>query len=202
MTCQLISPIDSKVYQFHLPDGELLAVRSSAQQDFWTRAFIAIQPLHYGQYQWLPSIAGLMGVLHFIAGFSACILTATGLAMWSWRRPNRLISRLFVGVCGGLVTAASLLLLSSLMPDKASLTLFFALWGLSFIAVLLNPYVRISLIILCLISAIALLVAAINHLISSLSINTSFVISNIDLILIFSGLFLLFVACMMWGNKC
>ncbi len=188
-------------YQFQLPEGQLLAVRSSAQQGFWTRAFIAIQPLHYGQYQWLPSIAGLMGIMHFIAGFSACLLTATGLAIWSWKRPDALISRVFVGVCGGLVAAAALLLLSALIPDQASTRLFFSLWGLCIVLVLFNPSVHLSLIVICLISAVALLIAAIHHLISHLSINDLWLISNVDFTLIFSGLFLLFVACMMWKYK-
>ncbi len=33
-------------------------------QGIWTRAFIAIQPLHYGQYQWLPKISNTLSYLH------------------------------------------------------------------------------------------------------------------------------------------
>ncbi|MBW9951730.1 PepSY domain-containing protein, partial [Escherichia coli] len=69
-----LSTSNFEQYQFNSKKRQLVAVRDSALQGIWTRAFIAIQPLHYGQYQWLPKISNTLSYLHFIAGVSGLIL--------------------------------------------------------------------------------------------------------------------------------
>ncbi|MCB6145568.1 PepSY domain-containing protein [Providencia rettgeri] len=95
-----LSTSNFEQYQFDSKKRQLVAVRDSAMQGIWTRAFIAIQPLHYGQYQWLPKISNTLSYLHFIAGLSGLILISVGLAMWCWKKNHSLAARFIVGSCG------------------------------------------------------------------------------------------------------
>lgn len=115
----LPSTVNFERHLYRLADGRLLVASSSAHQGFWTRAFIAIQPLHFGQYLWLGSgwAASLRG-LHLGMGLAACLLCASGLFLWGQRRAANprwnavLLPRMAEGVCGGLTVAAASLLLS------------------------------------------------------------------------------------------
>lgn len=105
-------------HRYRLADGALLGERSSAQRGFWLRAFIAVQPLHFAQYQWLgPGWSAALRGLHLAMGLGACLLCASGLYLWLQRRASapdarvRLLQRLSQGFCAGLVAAAALLLL-------------------------------------------------------------------------------------------
>ncbi|HBO6306405.1 TPA: PepSY domain-containing protein, partial [Pseudomonas aeruginosa] len=59
-------------HRYRLADGTLLGERSSAQRGFWLRAFIAVQPLHFAQYQWLgPGWSAALRGLHLAMGLGA-----------------------------------------------------------------------------------------------------------------------------------
>ncbi|QPE18330.1 PepSY domain-containing protein [Providencia rettgeri] len=175
-------------YQFDSKKRQLVAVRDSAQQGFWTRAFIAIQPLHYGQYQWLPKVSNTLSYLHFIAGLSGLILVSVGLAMWCWKRMHSLAARFIVGCCGGLLLSACVLL--AVMPWFTALLPihFFMVWGIACIASLLCKNAQFSLMISLFLSAILLLLAFIaSYLFGSLPF------SRINLVLLCGGIGLLLI---------
>lgn len=139
-------------HRYRLADGALLDERSSAQRGFWLRAFIAVQPLHFAQYQWLgPGWSAALRGLHLAMGLSACLLCASGLYLWLQRRASapdarvRLLQRLSQGFCAGLVAAAALLLLglqlapSELLAGPWPGRLFLVLWAAAGLAALLLP---------------------------------------------------------------
>ncbi|RCH32369.1 pepSY-associated TM helix family protein [Pseudomonas aeruginosa] len=113
-------------HRYRLADGALLGERSSAQRGFWLRAFIAVQPLHFAQYQWLgPGWSAALRGLHLAMGLGACLLCASGLYLWLQRRASapearvRLLQRLSQGFCAGLVAAAALLLLGLQLAPRS-----------------------------------------------------------------------------------
>ncbi|ARN49900.1 PepSY-associated TM helix domain-containing protein, partial [Pseudomonas aeruginosa] len=139
-------------HRYRLADGALLGERSSAQRGFWLRAFIAVQPLHFAQYQWLgPGWSAALRGLHLAMGLGACLLCASGLYLWLQRRASapdarvRLLQRLSQGFCAGLVAAAALLLLglqlapSELLAGPWPGRLFLVLWAAAGLAALLLP---------------------------------------------------------------
>ncbi len=139
-------------HRYRLADGALLDERSSAQRGFWLRAFIAVQPLHFAQYQWLgPGWSAALRGLHLAMGLGACLLCASGLYLWLQRRASapdarvRLLQRLSQGFCAGLVAAAALLLLglqlapSELLAGPWPGRLFLVLWAAAGLAALLLP---------------------------------------------------------------
>jgi hypothetical protein len=127
---------------YRFADGVLLAEKSATDHGAWTRAFIAVQPLHFADYTWLGGdwSSWLRG-LHLMTGLLACLLSASGLYLWGLRRQRATIwsavvlPRLVEGVCGGLVVAASLLLFSvqalplSLAGDRGPEWVFWWAWG-------------------------------------------------------------------------
>lgn len=186
-------PSTSNFEQYQVEDGYFVGIRDSAQQAFWTRAFISIQPLHYGQYQWLPHIESFLSAMHFIAGFSGCVLVASGLAMWCWRRATLRISGLIVGCCGGLLLSISTLLMLMSLSLSISMSLFFLFWGSSVLVCITINNARRMLILIAALSASLLLTA----FIFSLWLQpASF--SHIDFALLLSGLFLLLTLGCIW----
>lgn len=188
-----LSTSNFEQYQFDSKKRQLVAVRDSAQQGIWTRAFIAIQPLHYGQYQWLPKISNTLSYLHFTAGLSGLILVSVGLAMWCWKRMHSLAARFIIGSCGGLLLSACALL--ALMPWFTALIPihFFLGWGIACIASLLCKNAQLSLQACLLFSAVLLLFAFIaSYLFSSLPF------SRINLVLLCGGIGLL---CILFGCR-
>lgn len=188
-----LSTSNFEQYQFDSKKRQLVAVRDSAQQGIWTRAFIAIQPLHYGQYQWLPKISNTLSYLHFTAGVSGLILVSVGLAMWCWKRNHSLAARFIVGSCGGLLLSACALLaavpwFTALLPIH-----FFLGWGIACIASLLCKNAQLSLQVCLLFSAVLLLSVFIaSYLFSSLPF------SRINLVLLCGGIGLL---CILFGCR-
>ena len=181
-------------YRFDLISKQFVGVRDSADHDFWIRGFIAIQPLHYGQYQWLPNAEKILSVMHFIAGLSACLLVASGLAMWCWRKMNSLSASFIVASCGGLVLSASLLLM--LMPFNLSLQPihFFLIWGSTVLVGTVIKNARLTLIYLMALIALILMVS----FISSFWLQTT-PFSRVDITLLIGGLFLLLA--LIWCRK-
>ncbi|WP_413205723.1 PepSY-associated TM helix domain-containing protein [Rhodospirillum sp. A1_3_36] len=134
------SHFEAHVYRF--ADGALIAEKSATDHGPWTRTFIAVQPLHFADYSWLGRdwASWLRGV-HLTAGLLACLLCASGLHLWGLRRHRAktwsavVLPRLVEGVCGGLVAAAAVLLLSvQAMPlrgagDRGLAWVFWCVWG-------------------------------------------------------------------------
>ncbi|QXO42879.1 PepSY domain-containing protein [Morganella morganii] len=119
----------------------LTGIRDSAEQGIWTRAFIAVQPLHYGQYTWLAGAAPWLSALHFLAGFAACLLTLSGLSLRALNAPDSLSSRLTIGLCGGPVLACTVLLLSAWFSPLSAPAVFPAVW---LITVFFHPFVPVA----------------------------------------------------------
>ncbi|HGN1706016.1 TPA: PepSY-associated TM helix domain-containing protein [Providencia rettgeri] len=183
-----LSTSNFEQYLFNSQTEQIIAIRDSAKKGGWTRAFIAIQPLHYGQYQWLSKIDNTLSTLHFLAGVSALLLVSSGLGMWCWRRMNSLASRLIVGSCGGLLFATSVLLASMPWALLQQPEEFFILWGIACIAGGMVKNAQHSLMLFTLLSALLLLSAFITvYGFGSLPF------SRIDLVLLCSGLGLLFI---------
>lgn len=113
-------------YRYRLVDGTSLGERSAAQRGLWLRTFIAVQPLHFAQYQWLGAgWSSLLRGLHLVMGLGASLLCASGLYLWLQRRKSiasaRALQRLSQGICAGLVAAAGLLLLVLQLAPPAML---------------------------------------------------------------------------------
>lgn len=187
-----ISTANFEQYQFDSATKQLVGIRDSSLQGGWTRAFIAVQPVHYGQYQWWPQAENIATRLHFIAGIGALLLVSTGLAMWCWRRMEMLSARVIVGSCGGLLFASSALLALAPWSFMLSSFAFFLCWGTCLLLCLLLKNARTSLALICLLSACLLFSAFIASW-----INHPQPFSRIDLCMLCSsvGLFVVFFAC-------
>lgn len=142
----------------------LTAVRDSADQGLWTRAFIAIQPLHYGQYSWLAAGAPGMSALHFLAGFAACLLTLSGLAMRALKAPDSLAYRLTMGLCSGVLPAGITLLLSTWFSPLSAPAVFPVVWLITVFFTLFYSSLSRALLFISLLSAAGLLAASLMHL--------------------------------------
>lgn len=105
-------------FHYRLRDGALLRHDSAAQRGPWTRAFIAIQPLHFAQYGGTAS-----RWVHAAGGLAAALLAASGTWLWLRRRATPEHARTWPrratqGVCLGLTLACcALLAATSLTPD-------------------------------------------------------------------------------------
>ncbi|WP_273803226.1 PepSY-associated TM helix domain-containing protein [Providencia rettgeri] len=187
-----LSTANFEQYQFDSATKQLIGMRDSSQQSVWTRAFIAVQPVHYGQYQWWSQGENLASTLHFMAGIGALILVSAGLAMWCWRRVETLSARFIVGSCGGLLLASSLLLALAPWPLLLSSSSFFLCWATCLLLCLLYKNVRASLAMICVLSASLLFTTLIT---SWASHSTPF--SRIDLTVLCSavGLLISFFGC-------
>lgn len=103
-------------YRYRAVDGELLQADSAHGRGFWMQAFVAVQPLHFAHYG-----GGFVTLLHFLGGLGATLLAASGTTMWLERRRLRGIAGrgtevlrvLALGLCGGLLTATSVLMLAT-----------------------------------------------------------------------------------------
>lgn len=111
-------------YRYRAVDGDLLEADSAHGRGFWLQAFVAVQPLHFARYG-----GGFVTLLHCLGGLGAALLAASGTAMWLERRRLRGIAGrgtevlrvLALGSCGGLLVAASaLMLVTSLWPPSWS----------------------------------------------------------------------------------
>lgn len=187
-----LSTANFEQYQFDSATKQLIGMRDSSQQSVWTRAFIAVQPVHYGQYQWWSQGENLASTLHFMAGIGALILVSAGLAMWCWRRVETLSARFIVGSCGGLLLASSLLLALAPWPLLLSSSSFFLCWATCLLLCLLYKNVRASLAMICVLSASLLFTTLITSWVSH---STPF--SRIDLTVLCSavGLLISFFGC-------
>lgn len=133
-------------------DGLWLGDLTSGSHGFWTRAFIAVQPLHFAQYDWLGSSWGsVMRSVQLLMGLAASVLCASGLFLWQRRREkvqrDRGVPWLRVsqGLCVGLVAATAMLLLvmqcapADWLADQRLNAFFGVCWGAAALTVLVSP---------------------------------------------------------------
>ena len=146
------------LYQLHPP--KRLKDISAAKQSLWVRAFIANQPLHFGQYQWAGEAYVPLRFFHFCMGVASCLLIISGLYLWSNRHQHAtksqwLLKHLSLGICGGLVVATGVLLLGHLfLPQDFNFSLLLASsWLIAALAPLLlfhqssNKYCSLQLML-------------------------------------------------------
>ena len=187
---------------YRLADGVWLGDRSAADRGFWLRAFIAVQPLHFAQYQWLgPGWSSVLRGLQLAMGLGACLLCASGLYLWLQRRAAAadrrvpLLWRSGQGVCGGLVVAASALLLALQLAPPAARAgawpglLFAGLWLAAGLAALAGPRDWPLTRLLSGLAGLACLAAAVAHLIPCL-FHGHWPAAPVDLWLLFCGVLL------------
>lgn len=180
-------------------DGQPLGASSSRERGFWLRAFIAVQPLHFADYRWLPHAAPTLRALHFGMALAAAGLVLSGLFMWLERRRLKagagwqVLLRLVVGGGGGLLAATAVLLcagaLSSFgLGSRGALAYcFWGSWSASLLLAIALPPQRQPLRLLLSVTGLALLGAAAVHLCESVR-HANLSLWPVDLVLSLGGL--------------
>lgn len=145
-------------------DNHWIAEKSSVSQQFWTRAFIAIQPLHYGQYLWAGSADFSLSVLHCLMGMMACVLTFSGLVIWVLKKPINISSRLVLGSCSGLIFASTCLLPFAIFSALSPILPFFGVWLITLLFYFFYPQVIQLTFLILTISSVVLFISVFSHL--------------------------------------
>ncbi|WP_311753764.1 PepSY-associated TM helix domain-containing protein [Proteus columbae] len=160
----LPSTTNFEQFSFAGLDNYRVTEKSSVSQQFWTRTFIAVQPLHYGQYLWTGSANFSLSALHCLMGMMACVLTFSGLVIWLLKKPINISSRLVLGSCIGLIFASTCLIPIAIFSALSPILSFFSIWliTLLFYSFYLQV-IQLTFLILTLSSAI-LLISVFSHL--------------------------------------
>ncbi|MEG1039797.1 MAG: PepSY-associated TM helix domain-containing protein [Pseudomonas sp.] len=179
-------------------NGQALAVHSASGRGFWLQAFIAVQPLHFADYRWLPYAGSTLRALHFGMALAAAMLVLSGLYLWLERRRIKqggawqVLLRLVVGGAGGLLTATALLLCGGalsalgLFVPSGLAWLFWGSWGASVLLACVMPAQRQPLQLLLTLAGLGYLAAAALHLGGSL-LQGNLSVWPIDLVLLLSA---------------
>lgn len=198
------SPVFERHY-YQLSGGAWLGDQSARSHGPWTRAFIAVQPLHFAQYRWLASPwSEILRTLHLLMGLAATVLCASGLLLWQQRRQaafserpiQALCLRMTEGACGGLVLAATVLLAAAQMAGQVARSGdvlawgFWVTWGLALLWSLMAPVNRRALPLMLTLAGIASMLGGTLHAVSWLARGEWFA-WDIDLLLLACGLMLL-----------
>lgn len=145
-------------------DNHWITEKSSVSQAFWTRAFIAVQPVHYGQYLWTGSASFSLSVLHCLMGMMACVLTFSGLVIWILKNPINISSRLVLGGCSGLIFASTCLIPIAIFSALSPILPFFSIWLITLLFYsFYSQVIQLTFLILTISSAI-LLMSVFSHL--------------------------------------
>lgn len=145
-------------------DNHRVAEKSSASQAFWTRAFIAVQPVHYGQYLWTGSASFSLSVLHCLMGMMACALTFSGLVIWILKKPINISSRLVLGSCIGLIFTSTCLIPIAIFSALSPMLPFFSIWLITLLFYsFYSQVIQLTFFILTISSAV-LLMSVFSHL--------------------------------------
>lgn len=186
-------------------DGQPLGVSSASGRGFWLRAFIAVQPLHFADYRWLPQVAPMLRALHFGMALAAAGLVLSGLFMWLERRRRnagagwQVLLRLVVGGGGGLLAATAVLLCAGALascgvfPGSTLVWWFWCSWGACLLLAFALPAQRQPVRPLLVVTGLALLAAAALHLGASLQ-HASLSLWPVDLVLSLGGFAALWAA--------
>lgn len=145
-------------------DNHWITEKSSASQAFWTRAFIAVQPVHYGQYLWTGSANFSLSVLHYLMGMMACVLTFSGLVIWILKKPINISSRLVLGSCIGLIFASTCLIPIAIFSALSPILPFFGVWLITLLFYFLYPQVIKLTFLILTISSVVLFISVFSHL--------------------------------------
>lgn len=141
----VISPKTFEKHLYHLSTATLLRKYNAQDRGFWLQNYIANQPLHYGEYEWLPTWGSFWFGMHLLMGIAATILTASGIYLWISRRQKKwsgIRSHLFIGIptglYAGLLLASSLLFLLQTIASITGKTLdsIFLFWGVWLFSIL------------------------------------------------------------------
>lgn len=183
-------------YRAH--DGEPLASHSARGRGLWLQAFIAVQPLHFADYRWVPYAGPVLRALHFGMALAAAVLVLSGLYLWLERRRLKagggwqVLLRLVVGAGVGLFSATAVLLCAGALATLGLLAgsgLAGWFWG-SWLACLLlagvMPAQRQPLRLLLGVAGLALVAAGALHLGASV-LHANLAVWPIDLVLLLCG---------------
>ncbi|MEN5199864.1 PepSY-associated TM helix domain-containing protein [Pseudomonas wadenswilerensis] len=179
-------------------DGQPLGTSSASGRGFWLQAFIAVQPLHFADYRWLPHAGPLLRAVHFGMALAAAVLVLSGLYLWLERRRLKagagwqVLLRMVVGGGGGLLAASAVLLCAGalanlgLLPPSVLPGCFWGSWTASLLLAALMPPQRQPLRLLLSVAGLAYLSAGALHLAGSL-VHANLAVWPIDLVLLLGG---------------
>ncbi|MDH0303289.1 MULTISPECIES: PepSY-associated TM helix domain-containing protein [unclassified Pseudomonas] len=185
-------------------DGQPLGDSSARGRGLWLRAFIAVQPLHFADYRWLPQVGPVLRAVHFGMALAAAALVLSGLFLWLERRRLKagagwqVLLRLVIGGGGGLLTATAVLLCAGALanlggcPRGGLVWWFWGCWSAALLLALALPPRRQPLRLLLSVAGLAFLGAGSLHLVDSLA-HANLSVWPIDLVLLLGGIGALWV---------
>lgn len=194
VTHGVISPNIFEKHVYAL-DGELYKIYSAENRGFWLQSYIANQPLHYGEYDWLPSWGNFWFAVHLVMAIGALWITGSGLYLWINRSQSRL-RKISIGILAGLILASNGVLLCGIVASLVSISLnntiiFLVIWFIVAIAtVVWMHHIKRFFIILILVNGCVLIFTSMVHL-SLLIAQGIWANFLVDIILLLVGILML-----------
>ncbi len=198
VTHGVISPNIFEKHVYAL-DGELYKTYSAENRGFWLQSYIANQPLHYGEYDWLPEWGNFWFSVHLVMATFALWITGSGLYLWinrsqaQWKAWQILCwKKIPIGILSGLIFASNGLLLCGIAIYLIDIfinnsLLFFAIWFITAIATALwMHHISRFFIILLLANGFVLIFTSVVHL-SLLMVQGILINISVDIALLLVG---------------
>ncbi|WP_426123378.1 PepSY-associated TM helix domain-containing protein [Pseudomonas sp. PSPC2-3] len=176
-------------HAYRAADGLAVGSSSASGRGLWLQAFIAVQPLHFADYRWVPVGGSLLRAVHFGMALAAAGLVLSGLYLWLERRRLKagggwqVLLRLVIGGGGGLLAATAVLLCAGALGSANLAWWFWGGWLASLLLACLMPPRRQPLHLLLAVMGLGFLAAALLHLAGSLK-QGSVPLWPIDLVLL------------------
>lgn len=202
VTHGVISPniFEKHVYSLN---GDLYKTYSAENRGLWLQSYIANQPLHYGEYDWLPNWGNFWFILHLVMAIGALWITGSGLYLWMHRnqsqwQPWQILcwKKIPIGILAGLVLASNGILLCGLVANLINISMnniitFLSIWSATIIAtVLWMHHINRFFIMLILVNGFVLVFMSVVHL-SLLVAEGIWANVLVDIILLLVGIFIL-----------